>query len=327
MLQGKFRYALVTGGAGFIGSFIVEKLLERGLKVNVIDDLSMGRIENLPDDVQFFRGSILDTTLLKDALEGVDVVFHNAAKVSIRNSFENVYKDTQINVLGTVRLLDVAGRMGIKKFIYASSMAVYSGGNPKPLKESSLLEPLSPYGIGKLAGERYVFRMSEYYGFDAVCLRYFNTFGPRQTVSPYVGVITIFTTNLLRGIPPVIFGDGNQIRDFIFVEDVAEANIHAMEKEVSGCAINVATGIGTTVNQIANLLIERISPRTRPVYAPHQQGEPRDSFADISLLKGILGFKPRWSLEDKIDTVIEWNRKLLNGKMGVSDENTSCSTC
>ncbi len=307
----RFKKALVTGGAGFIGSRIVRRLLDRGIEVSVIDDLSMGRIENVPQGVEFLKASILDVSALRRAVAGADVVFHNAARVSIRDSFDSVYHDAETNVMGTVMVLKTAGRAGIKKFIYASSMAVYSDREPKPLKEEAMLEPLSPYGTGKLAGEFYTVQMGRHYGFDTVALRYFNTFGPGQTFTPYVGVITIFINELLHGRRPVIFGSGEQSRDFVYVEDVAEANIRAMESSVSGCAINVGTGRPTTVNDVARLLIEKLSPGMEPEYGPPREGEPGDSFADTERIKEVLGFVPPPSLEERIDEVIEWNRVLM----------------
>lgn len=308
MPQADYRKALITGGAGFVGSHIAERLQALGLDVAVIDDLSVGTMENLPVGVSFFRGSILDAALLKKVLDGVDVVFHNAARVSIRNSFDAVFDDAETNVMGTVNLLKESGRAGIKKFIYASSMAVYSDSSYIALGEDSPKRPSSPYGVSKLAGEMYTEQMSRFYGFENVILRYFNTFGPRQTLTPYVGVITIFINNLLAGRPPVIYGSGNQVRDFVFVGDVAEANLLAMLKPVNNLVVNVGTGMGTSIAEIAGMLIERINPRIKPVYAPLPAGEPKDSIALVMNAEDILGFKAKSSLVEKIDTVIEWNR-------------------
>lgn len=307
MPQADYKRALVTGGAGFIGSHIAKRLLGLGIGVSVIDDLSMGRPENLPRGVSFFRGSILDTALLKESLRGVDVVFHNAARVSIRNSFDAVCPDAETNVMGTVNLLKESGLSGIKKFIYASSMAVYSNDTAGVLGEEHPKRPASPYGVSKLAGEMYTERMAAHYGFQNIILRYFNTFGPRQTLTPYVGVITIFINNLLAGKPPVIYGDGSQVRDFIFVDDVAEANILAMRREANNRVVNVGTGRGTSVAEIARMLIERINPCIEPEYARLPEGEPKDSIALVKSAKDLLGFEAKSTLEDRIETVIEWN--------------------
>lgn len=312
----RFKRALVTGGAGFIGSHIAEKLLSIGMDTVVIDDLSMGKTEYLPKGAAFYKGSILDGEVLKEALRGVDAVFHNAARVSIRDSFESVCRDAETNVMGTVRLLRACARAGVKKVVYASSMAVYGNDGNGVLKEkSSPLAPLSPYGVGKLAGEQYGMLISEYYGFDFAALRYFNTFGTRQTFTPYVGVITIFITALLQGRRPVIFGNGAQTRDFIHVEDVAEANIRMMSSPVNRTIINVGTGQGTKVVDIARLLIERINRDIAPEYAGAPMGEPQDSVADVTAMKEALGFTPKTTLADRVDSLIEWNRARLAGSV------------
>lgn len=303
------KRALVTGGAGFIGSHIARRLVELGMEAVVIDDLSMGRRENLPDGVEFHHTSILDRNALKNALRGVDVVFHNAARVSIRNSFDDIYGDTETNVLGTVNVLREAGKAGIKKFIFASSMAVYGDTARLPVTEDGPLEPISPYGAGKLVGEMYVRQLSRYYGFESVILRYFNTYGPGQTLTPYVGVITIFINNLLQGRPPLIFGTGEQVRDFIHVKDVAEANVLAMTRPIDGSIINVGTGKGTSVNEIAGLLIRKLDPVLSPAYAPLPLGEPKDSVADITRARRLLVFDPQISLEETLGGVVESVRK------------------
>lgn len=312
MPRQRFKRALVTGGAGFIGSHIAGRLLSIGMETAVIDDLSMGKAEYVPEGAAFYKGSILDGEVLKEALGGADVVFHNAARVSIRDSFESVCRDAETNVMGTVKLLHACARAGVKKVVYASSMAVYGNDGSGVLKEKgSPLDPLSPYGIGKLAGERYGMRMSEYYGFDFAALRYFNTFGTRQTFTPYVGVITIFITALLQGRRPVIFGNGAQTRDFIHVEDVAEANIRMMSCPANRAVINVGTGLGTKVADIARLLIDRINRDIAPEYAGAPMGEPQDSVADVSAMKEMLGFAPETTLADRVDSIIEWNRTRL----------------
>ena len=300
-----YEKALVTGGAGFIGSHIARRLKALGMEVSVIDDLSMGKLENLPNGVEFHHGSILDAGLMKKALKGVHVVFHNAAKVSIRNSFDDIYGDTETNVLGTVNVLRESGKAGIKKFIFASSMAVYGDRARLPVAEDGVLEPISPYGAGKLAGEMYVKQLSRYYGFESVVLRYFNTYGPGQTLTPYVGVITIFINSLLENRPPMVFGTGSQVRDFVYVGDVAEANMLAMTSSVDGAVVNVGSGRGTSVNDVANLLISRLSPGIEPVRAPLPFGEPKDSVADITRARNLLCFDPLTRVEHAINEVIE----------------------
>jgi len=301
----RYKKALVTGGAGFIGSHIAKRLKALGLEVAIIDDLSMGKAANVPEGVEFHKASILDRNGLKKALNGVDIVFHNAARVSIRNSFDDIYGDTETNVLGTVNVLREAGKAGIKKFIFASSMAVYGDRVRLPVTEEGVLEPISPYGSGKLAAESYVRQLSRYYGFESVILRYFNTYGPGQTLTPYVGVITIFINNLLQNRPPLVFGTGEQVRDFVFVGDVAEANVLAMTRPLDGAVINVGTGRGTSVNEIAELLLARFGADLEPVRAPLPLGEPKDSVADMTRARRLLGFDPQTRIENAIGEVIE----------------------
>jgi UDP-glucose 4-epimerase len=305
----QYKKALVTGGAGFIGSHIAGRLKKIGMEVAVIDDLSMGKAINLPSGVEFHHKSILDRNALKEALDGVDVVFHNAARVSIRNSFDDIYGDTETNVLGTVNVLREAGKAGIKKFIFASSMAVYGDRARLPVAEDAVLEPISPYGAGKLASEMYVRQLSRYYGFEGVVLRYFNTYGPGQTCTPYVGVITIFINNLLQGRPPMVFGTGEQVRDFVHVKDVAEANILAMTRALDGAVINIGTGRGTSVNEMAGLLLTKLGMDMEPVRAPLPLGEPRDSVADITRARRLLGYDPQTRIEHVIGEVIESVKK------------------
>jgi len=303
----RYRRALVTGGAGFIGSHIARRLIDEGMEVTVIDDLSMGRRRNVPKGARLIIADILDFKALKRAMKGAEVVFHNAAKVSIRNSFDNLYDDANVNVMGTINVLRSMRDLKAKKIIYASSMAVY-GRNPLPVREDGLLEPVSPYGAGKLASEKYCLLMSEFSGFDCVALRYFNTYGPRQTFTPYVGVITIFTNRLLQGKTPVVFGSGEQKRDFIHVDDIVEANILSMRRNIRQAVVNVGTGKGTTVNEIARLLIGKIDPGVKVKHAAPVPGEPADSVAYTGKAEKIIGFRAKLRLQDRISDVIEWIR-------------------
>lgn len=313
----KYRKALVTGGAGFIGSHIADRLVDMGIETAVIDDLSVGRRENVSKKAKLIVSDILDYRALKKAMKEVDIVFHNSAKVSIRNSFDNLYNDTNVNVVGTVNVLRAMAENKVKKIIYASSMAVY-GKNRLPIPETGILEPISPYGVGKLASEKYCLLMGKFNHFEVVCLRYFNTYGKRQTFTPYVGVITIFINRLLKGEPPIIFGAGNQVRDFICVDDIVQANILSMEKKIHAEILNVGTGIGTTVNEIANLLTRKINPAIKPGHASPRPGEPADSVASGVKAKRLIGFKARFSLEDKIDEVIDWIKYSNEGSSGCS---------
>lgn len=302
----KYRKALVTGGAGFIGSHIVEALLKRGLDVVVLDNFSIGKRENIPPGATVIEGDIMDFKKVNSAVNGVDIIFHQAAKVSIRSSVTEFYSDAQTNIMGTLNIWHAIKGCPVRKFIYASSMAVY--GNPRylPIDEEHPKEPLSPYGISKLASERYCLNLGPQMGIDTVVLRYFNTYGPRQTLTPYVGVITIFINKLLEHKSPIIFGNGNQIRDFISVKDVVEANMKAMDVDCSGEVFNVGAGIGTNINKIADTLIQKMGGGLSKEYTAPVAGEPGNSIADISRAENILGFKACYKLEDEIDTVIEW---------------------
>jgi len=303
----KVQRALVTGGAGFIGSYIVEKLLDRGIEVTVLDDFSTGRRENLCHSVEILEGDICDPKLVTSLIETVDVVFHQAAKVSIRNSIANFYEDARVNLLGTLNILRaISNTKRVKRLIYASSMAVYGTPKSLPIKETHAKLPSSPYGIAKLASENYCLQIGRQCGFDVVILRYFNTFGMRQTFTPYVGVITIFINRILNNEPPVIFGSGEQRRDFIFVGDVADANMRAMNSGVGSGIFNIGSGKGTSVNKIATMLLDRLNPTMSAEYGPAQPGEPEDSIADISLSAQIIGFQTTATLEQKIDQVINW---------------------
>lgn len=305
----KYKKALVTGGAGFIGSHIAAQLLEKGIETSVVDNFYMGRREYVPKGAEVVKIDILDSKKLNKALRGVDVVFHNAARVSIRHSLGDFYNDADVNIMGTVNVIQGIIKNKVKKLIYASSMAVYGDAQYLPIDENHPLNPLSPYGISKLASEKYCMQMGKFFDFAAVALRYFNTYGSRQTFTPYVGVITIFINRLLEGKPPTIFGDGQQVRDFISVEDVAWANILAMKKAAGGEIFNIGTGKGRSINEIARLLIRNINPQMKPEYGPTQPGEPGSSIAGIAKAKKLLSFEPRYQLEDKIGEIIAWNKK------------------
>jgi UDP-glucose 4-epimerase len=304
-----YRRALVTGGAGFIGSHIVEKLLQRGIETIVLDDLSVGKPENLPEGAELITGDVCDRSMVQKTLSGVDVVFHQAARVSIRDSFRGFVEDAHTNVLGTVNLLKCVEGSGVKKFIYASSMAAYGDARHLPIDEKHPLEPTSPYGVSKLASEKYILCFCKHLGIHPVILRYFNTYGPRQTHSPYVGVITIFIQKLFRNENLPIFGDGEQVRDFINVDDVATANLIAMDYRGPTQIFNVGTGVGTTINSLAQILKEMVGKSAEVNHLPPQPGEPSSSIADVSLAKSELGFQARWSLQEKLAEVIEWNLK------------------
>jgi UDP-glucose 4-epimerase len=306
----KYEKALVTGGAGFIGSHLVERLMHDGLQVTVLDNLSTGKRTNLPPEADFILGDVRDPDIVTAVVSGVDVVFHLAARVSIRASVEGFWPDAETNLVGTLNVLRACVAREAKKLVYASSMAVYADApQAVPLSEDYATAPISPYGVAKLASERYATLIAAQSGFEAVSLRYFNTYGPRQTFTPYVGVITIFVQRLLRGEPPIIFGDGEQCRDFVYVGDIVDATVRAMTTDVSGEVFNIGSGQGTSVNQIAALLCERLAPEIAPQHVAAHPGELRNSIANIDKARRLLGYDPHGQLEDKVDEIIACNKK------------------
>ena len=303
-----FRHALVTGGAGFIGHHLARGLLDRGLEVTVLDDLSVGRRENVPGEARFIEGDIRDPASVDRALEDVDCVFHEAAIVTIRGSVGKFRTDADVNLMGTLNLLERLEGRGVRRAVLASSMAVYADApTPDPIPESYRTEPISPYGVAKLAAERYWLLMCPRFDAEPVVLRYFNTYGPGQTPTPYVGVITIFVERLLAGRVPVIFGDGQQRRDFVNVADVVRANLLALERAPGGDVFNVGTGRATSVLDIATALIEDLAPGTSPGFEPGRAEEMRNSVADISAIRR-LGYEPAFPTID-YSRVVDWLRR------------------
>jgi UDP-glucose 4-epimerase len=299
---------LITGGAGFIGSHLCEALLKQNYKVRVLDDLSVGKRENVPADCEFVQGNILDRTVVDSAVQGVTHICHEAARVTIRGSIEKFYEDAETNLMGTLQLLKSAAKNKVHRFIYASSMAVYADSKqPVPVDETYSQVPASPYGIAKLAAEQYVLMLGHELGLQPAVLRYFNTFGIRQTFTPYVGVITIFVTQLLKKSGITIFGDGEQRRDFVHVSDIVKANLLALENENAVNKIfNVGTGRGTSVNELAAMLISKIYPDAKIQHELARAEELRYSIADISKARNLLGYVPETNLSAQISEVIQY---------------------
>jgi UDP-glucose 4-epimerase len=301
---------LVTGGAGFIGSHLCGELLHEGYRVRVLDDLSVGRRENVPRECEFIQGNIQDEELLLEATKDVSAICHQAARVTIRGSLDRFYEDAKTNLMGTLRLLKIAGKQEIKKFVYASSMAVYSDSVKRvPISEEYATIPASPYGIAKLAAERYLLMVGPQMGIEPIVLRYFNTFGIRQTYTPYVGVITIFVTQLMRKEPITIYGDGKQTRDFVHVSDVVQANLLALKSpKAVGGIFNIGSGRGTTVLEIVDLLKSRLLANAEVRHEPQRPEELRNSIANISQARKKLGYAPKTDLNNQIDEVIQYIR-------------------
>ncbi len=297
------RHALVTGGAGFIGSCLVHKLFDLGVRVSVLDNLSTGIRRSVDPRARFVKGDVRCPDDVKSALKDVDCVFHLAAQVTIRGSLQRFYDDVDNNLMGTLNLLRYLDPDVVRHFMLASSMAVYSDSlTPKPIPETSPKEPISPYGVSKLAAERICQQVLDLKNIPFYALRYFNTYGPGQSFTPYVGVMTIFITRLLNGDNPIIFGDGEQKRDFVHVDDIVEGTIRSLIGPPG--FYNLGTGRATSVLELANILIEKIRPGAHPHFTPAQPGELRFSVADISAASTNLGYSPERSLHAEIDSVI-----------------------
>lgn len=302
-----YRRACITGGAGFIGSKLARQLLDQGLEVAIIDNLSTGQRHNLPEGARFIEADILDPAKTEEAIRGCDLVYHLAARVAIRSSFDFVVEDTTTNVAGTASVLRAAHRSGsVRKFVFTSSMAVYSDSEtPEPVSEEHATRPVSPYGISKLAGEALTHSMCSVAGIESVALRLFNTYGPGQLFSPYVGVVTIFVNRLSAGETVTIFGDGAQARDFVHVKDIVSGFIKAAAPGISGKTFNIGTGIATTVNDLYSLVAKEMKIDRPPVHVPVAPGELRFSIAGIAKAAAELGYAPSHDLRSSISSVIE----------------------
>lgn len=310
------RTFLVTGGAGFIGSHIVEALVRRGERVRVIDNLSTGFLANLEPflgSVEFLEADLLDQEAVRRAVEGVDCVFHQAALASVPLSIEQPLKTHAACATGTVTLLDAARRAGVRRVVYASSSAVYGDRPTSPKRETDLPAPISAYGAAKLAAEYYCGAFSATFAVETVALRYFNVFGPRQDPkNPYAAVIPIFITAILSGRPPVIFGDGGQSRDFTFVGDVVQANLLAADAPgAANQVMNVATGRSINLLELLAGLNEVMGTNIPPSFAPPRPGDIYESTADITLARRLLGYEPRVSLIDGLRQSIEYYRQVV----------------
>ncbi|MFC1480172.1 SDR family oxidoreductase [Candidatus Omnitrophota bacterium] len=304
------RY-LVTGGAGFIGSNIVEGLLERGEDVRVLDNLSTGKEENLipfMDRIDFHKGDIRDEKDVRGALEGIDFVIHQAALRSVARSVEEPIETNDVNVNGTINLLMLAKAAGIKRLVYASSSSAYGDCDVYPQKETLTPNPISPYAVSKLAGEYYCRMFTETMGLETVSLRYFNVFGPRQNPeSKYSAVIPAFISMLVKDQPCTIDGDGKQSRDFTFVANVVDANIAACKvAEASGMFFNVACGHDYSVIDVAEGIKKILGKTIESVHGPRRLGDVKRTFADISQLKNVLGLETKVDFHEGLKRTVEW---------------------
>ena len=304
----------MTGGAGFIGSHIAEALVGLGHRVRILDDFSTGSMKNLAgfeDKLEIVKGSIIDGDAVEQSVQDVNFIFHEAALVSVPESIKEPRKTFSINIEGTRMILEAARKCSCRKVVLASSAAVY-GPSPPPLGEDAPTKTLSPYGESKLQAERL---MKEYNssGLPVVSLRYFNVYGPRQnSSSPYSGVIAKFTDCFLDARAPVIFGDGKQTRDFIYVKDVVRANLLAMEKEkADGEAINIATGKPTSLNELVEIFGKITGSDIRPIYREGRAGDITHSYANISKANRLLEFKATYFLEKGLGETLEWRKTSM----------------
>jgi UDP-glucose 4-epimerase len=304
---------IVTGGAGFIGSHIVEELAAQKHEVVILDNLFSGNLENIgpfleKKNVSFVNGSITDLPLLQKTFEGADGIFHEAAIASVPRSIANPLETHEVNLSGTFKVLAAARECGVKNVVFASSAAVYGDRPGLPKREDMIPETLSPYAVSKLSGEYYCSVFSRLYGVRCISLRYFNVFGPRQDPSsPYSGVISKFITSTLHHRPLVIFGDGAQTRDFVYVKDVVQANIRAMGSGKTG-VFNVACGRRINLLELADTIME-ITGITVPVtFGPPSAGDVRDSVADIARAQAAFGYEPTYSVTSGLEETVAWYR-------------------
>ena len=318
MGAGQGRLALVTGGAGFIGSHLVEGLLGAGWRVRVLDDFSSGFEENLAavrEQIELRHGDVRDPATLAGAVAGTDVIFHQAAVASVPRSVEEPFETHDVNLTGSVRLLESARRARVRRVVFAASAAIYGEGGELPKHADMPPRPASPYALQKLAGESYCALFSCFHGLETVALRYFNVYGPRQNPgSAYASVIPLFVRACFKREPARIYGDGEQTRDFVYVGDVVRANLLAADApDASGATLNVATGRGTSVNELLAALQEISGVDLPPQRLPQRAGDVLHSLAAVGRARELLGFEASVSLSDGLRATVE---SFLNTSIG-----------
>jgi len=294
---------IVTGGAGFIGSHLTKYLIKKGHNVSVIDSLRRGSLENLKemeDKIDFQKIDILDYDAMKSIVKNTDGIFHQAALGSVPQSFKEPEEYRRVNAVGTENVLKLAKEFGFK-VVYASSSSVYGNQNKFPIKEDAAKKPLNPYGQSKLEAEQFAEKYSKL-GVKVIGLRYFNVFGIGQNPN-YAGVIPKFIEQLIHHKPPIIYGDGNQLRNFTFVDDVVEANVLAFESKTEHAFINIATGVMTSVRQLAEIMINLSGLSIKPIYEKPREGDIEKSQADISLAKSLINWEPKTTLEEGLKKI------------------------
>lgn len=305
--------ALVTGGAGFIGSNIVKQLLVDGHSVTSLDNLLSGYRRNIAADpnLRFIEGDVRDPQAVAEAIEGAEVVFHLAASVGNNRSIDFPVVDAEINVIGTLQVLEASRRAGVRKIVTSSSAGIFGELKTLPIREDHPIEPDSPYGSTKLCQEKECLVYAKLYEIEAICLRYFNVYGPNQRFDAYGNVIPIFVFRILRGEPIIIFGDGEQTRDFVNVRDVVQANIKAgLNIGVSG-AFNIGSGTRITINHLVRLIVEASGLTPTIIYGPPRAGDVRHSLADIHAAQEAFSFSPAVDFADGLSEYVAWAREEL----------------
>jgi len=310
------RTVVVTGGAGFIGSHLAQRLVELGFRVRVIDNFSTGRRENLAGIercVELFVGDINDETVTGPALSGAQCVLHQAALPSVPRSLRDPLASQRANADGTLSLLAMAKANGVRRFVYAASSSAYGDTPVLPKTESMCANPKSPYAVSKYTGELYCRLYASTFGLQTISLRYFNVFGPRQDPgSEYAAVIPKFIRSLSRGESPIIFGDGEQSRDFCYIENVIRANLLAMQAPVTaGEVVNVACGERITLNELVAELNAVLGTRIAPTYQPARDGDVRHSLADLAEARRVLGYAPAVRVREGLASTVEWHRRKV----------------
>jgi UDP-glucose 4-epimerase len=301
---------LVTGGGGFIGSSLVRGLLERGDDVRVLDNFSTGNRRNIldiADDIEVVEGELRSYERVHNAIRGVEVVFHLGALPSVPRSVQDPLTSSAVTIEGTLNVLLAARDEGIRRVVFASSSSVYGQSGTLPRAETAYPDPISPYAVAKLAAEKFCISFNRVYDLETVALRYFNVFGPRQDpTSQYAAVVPLFISRIRAGEPVQIFGDGNQSRDFTYVANVVEGNIRAADApEASGAVLNLATGRQATVNELADAIAGIVGRPVRKEYQPARTGDVRESWADVSAARQLLGWEPHVTLEEGLRLTAE----------------------
>ncbi len=307
---------LVTGGAGFIGSNLCKRLVAEGCFVRVLDNLLTGKRSNLApilDQIEFIEADMGEPEVARAAMQGIDVVFHEGALPSVPRSVDDPVSSHRHCVDATFTLLVAARDARVKRFVYAASSSAYGDTPVSPKVETIRPDPLSPYAVGKLVGEYYGSVFAKVYGLETICLRYFNVFGPQQDpASQYAAAIPAFITAILKDQPPTIYGDGEQSRDFTYIDNVVHANLLAARaKKTAGQVVNVACGEAVTVNAIIGMINRLLGKDVKPVYVPPRAGDIKHSLADIAAARKLLGFEPVVSFREGLERSIDWYRKNL----------------